>query len=238
MFHHINLQRELENERSKYGDIMDEVADLLKKSAEQDEEILQRLKKPKGELLDLDMLDESDKDKVFSLYQIKRICVKYRLRFLDSTYFKSEFPYEAIQKIKQFENKYQVKVEKFKIVAPDDVFDLEDVNKDPLLFAQLSDGKYYLIHKWGQDLAWYRSILYYPIRSIYTYFNSIWVLAALFSFAIPFSWLQVEKSNEITMRLWLTIHCFIAFFFFILFLASTTNKNFSENNWKSKYFNS
>ena len=37
-------------------------------------------------------------------------------------------------------------------MAPSKLFELENYD-DPLLFASLGDGYYYLIHKWGNDLS-------------------------------------------------------------------------------------
>src|SRR5690606_5897121 len=42
-------------------------------------------------------------DRIYNLNDIKRVCIKYRLRFLDTSYFKGEFPYEAISEIKKLE---------------------------------------------------------------------------------------------------------------------------------------
>jgi hypothetical protein len=38
-------------------------------------------------------------DKIFHLVQIRSVCVDYRLRFLDTTYFKDGIPEEAISKL-------------------------------------------------------------------------------------------------------------------------------------------
>ena len=41
-----------------------------------------------------------EEEKIYTLEQIKKLCIKYRLRFLDSKVFKGDFPHEAILKIK------------------------------------------------------------------------------------------------------------------------------------------
>jgi hypothetical protein len=237
MFSRINLLDSLKKERTNEEVLFEEVVDLLENSALKEEDILKRLKDSGNEILSISDLDEKEKNDVFTLPEIKKVCVKYRLRFLDSKHFTAEFPYEAILKIKAFEQKYKVKIDNFKIIAPDEVFKLQDINKDPLLFAQLANNKYLLIHQWGKDLAWYRAIKYYPVRSIYAYFNAVWLLAIAIALAIPFDWMKISPEYEIGMRLWLSLHSFIALFFFILFLGSTGRKTFSEDNWNSKYFN-
>lgn len=238
MFKGIKLEEQLRNEKAGKDLLLEEVAELLENSQQKEEDILKRLNHNKGEILSASELSEEEKKQVYSLGQIKNVCIKYRLRFLDSRHFKSEFPYEAILKIKAFEEKHQCRIEQFKIIAPDAVFNLQDVNKDPLLFAQLGNNRFYLIHQWGNDLAWFRPLQYYAIRNIYTYLNSIFALAVCVALAIPFSWMMVPEEAEIGMRFWLSIHFFIALFFFILFLGSVGNKRFSEDNWNSQYFNS
>jgi hypothetical protein len=238
-FKQVNIKDELFEQKQKSYTVLDQVSSILSASVKLDEDVLYRLQHQAIDpVMDVEIIDETDKENLFTINQIKSICLKYNLRFLDSSYFKSEFPYEAISKIKAFENKYEVKIKNFKVVAPAEVFKLEDCNKDPLLFAQLADNRYYLIHQWGNDLAWYRALVSYPIKSIYSYFIFLWLPAAIIAFCLPFSWLNVAPENEFTLRIWLTVHCFIALFFFIIFLGSTAHKNFSENSWDSKYYNS
>ncbi len=238
-FKQVNIKEELFLQKHKQETILDQVSSILSASVQVDEDVLYRLQHESVEpLLDVETLDAADKEQLFNLNQIKSICLKYNLRFLDSSFFKPTFPYEAISKIKSFESKYNVKIKNFKIIAPAEVFKLEDCHKDPLLFAQLADNRYYLIHQWGNDLAWYRALISYPIKSIYSYFIFMWFPAALIAFGLPFSWLNVTPEHEFSLRIWLTVHTFIALFFFIIFLGSTAHKNFSDNSWDSKYYNS
>ncbi len=237
MFKGIQLQQELINAKGRQELLLEEVAQLFENSALKEEDILNRLTEKGSNFLSVDQLSEEEKNRVFSLEEIKTVCVKYRLRFLDSKHFQSAFPYEAISKIKETEKSYNTRFHNFKIIAPDKVFHLQDINQDPLLFAQLSNNKFLLIHQWGKDLAWYRALKYYPVRNIYSYFYSIIVLAVIFASAIPFEWMKVGKEFELGMRFWLSIHFFIALFSFLLFLGSTGKKTFSDDNWNSKYFN-
>jgi hypothetical protein len=233
----IQLQQELIKAKGKEELLLEEVAQMLENSVLKEEDILKRLSETNSNLLTFNELSQEDKNMVFSLEEVKVVCVKYRLRFLDSKHFQSEFPYEAISKIKELEKRYNTTFQNFKIIAPDKVFHLQDINQDPLLFAQLSNNKFLLIHQWGKDLAWYRALKYYPVRNIYSYFNSIIALAVIVALAIPFDWMNVDKEFELGLRFWLSIHFFIALFFFVLFLGSIGKKTFSEDNWNSKYFN-
>lgn len=234
----VNVKDALFNQRKESNSLIEQAIAILNTSVQSDEDVLSRLKYKLDEpLMDTNLIDENDSKNIFNIHEIKSVCIKYNLRFLDSSLFKSEFPYEAIIKIKEFEKKYKVKIKNFKIVAPADVFKLEDCNKDPLLFAQLADNKYYLLHQWGSDLSWYRAIISFPARSIYSYFFFMWIPALIIAFALPFKWLYVNADYELSFRLWFATYTFVILFVFTLFLGSTTNKNFSENCWDSRYYN-
>jgi len=210
IFNRLNLKSELVKERSKQQRLMNDVAGILNDSLEKDKDILERLKRS-GESKSNGLLIE-DENRIFSLEQIKKICIRYRLRFLPTNLFKAEFPYQAIANINELERKLNTKIEDFRIIAPSKAFELENINKDPLLFAQLTDGRYYLIHQWGKDLKWYRRILTWPLQNFKTYFITLWVLAAALAFAIPSSVMhQLSRESETFLRLWLTVHSFIAF---------------------------
>ncbi len=237
IFDSVNISERLKSERAKFPSILYEVNGMLLKSSQNDEEVLYRLKEGGGNNAEDIQLSEIDADNIFSINEIKSVCITYRLRFLDSKHFKMEFPYDAVARINEFEKQYNTKIKRFKIIAPYKAFDLMDVNQDPLLFAQLGNNTYYLLHTWGNDLSWHRKYLYFPVRNIYTYFYSIVVMAFLFSFSFPFSWLQVQRDNEFNIRIWFAVHCTIGFFFFILFLGAISQSSFTSMNWKSKYFN-
>jgi hypothetical protein len=233
----VNIENELYKQRDNNQDILNQFYSIFSKEKAKENNIIQRLKGNKnyteGDLI----VDESENEKLFSIGVIEKICVKYRLRFLHSKYFKADFPYEAIMKIKELEKKYNTEIKDFYVLAPFSVFDLKDINEDPLLFAKIGEDKFYLIHKWGNDLNFGRSILNFPFRSIYHFFVSNLVLAFVFSMSFPLSILNVAPENEGMMRLWFCTHCLIAFFSFFLFMGSLTFKGFSSNTWNSKYYN-
>ena len=54
---------------------------------------------------------------VFTLQEIKWICVSFRLKFLDSKQFANEIPNEAILKIKKFNTKFGKDLAHFKILS-------------------------------------------------------------------------------------------------------------------------
>ncbi|HNP98050.1 MAG TPA: hypothetical protein PKK99_03300 [Bacteroidia bacterium] len=238
IFSKINLQSELTRERSKQQRLLNEIYDILEDAKSTDEEILDRLQSTSAEKHLGIRISEKDKDRIFSIEEIKTICIRYRLRFLDSHYFRSEYPYEALVQIKQFEKDYRLKIGQFKIIAPDHTFNLENINKDPLLFAQLNDQTFYLIHQWGEDLAWYKRIVLWPLQNFRTYLISLFLIATAFACILPSSIMNIWGiQSEFYLRAWLTLHTFIGIFGLSLWIGISFDKSFSSMSWNSRYFN-
>ncbi|MFZ7116431.1 MAG: hypothetical protein ACO1G9_13705 [Bacteroidota bacterium] len=236
IFNRLNIKSELVKERSRQQRLMNDVTGILNESLERDKDVLNRLKNS-GSSSSI-LVNEEDENRIYTLDQIRKICIRYRLRFLSTSLFKATFPYEAISRINELEKKLNRKIDDFRIIAPSKAFDLENINQDPLLFAQLADGRYYLIHHWGKDLKWYRRILTWPLQNFTTYFISLWILAAILSFGIPGSVMHLlSRDSELFLRLWLTVHSFIAFMGITFWLAMSYEKTFSSLNWESKYYN-
>ncbi|RYG29298.1 MAG: hypothetical protein EOO01_38420, partial [Chitinophagaceae bacterium] len=105
-----------------------------------------------------------DQERIFHLDQIREICIRYRLRFLESSRFSDGIPPEAVSKVQELEREHGCDISGFRIVAPASAFKLMNVN-DPLLFAPVSNGYYYLVHQWGKDLSIWRKYRNWPIRN-------------------------------------------------------------------------
>jgi hypothetical protein len=236
IFTAIDLEQELIQERKLSESVLDLTQQILSEGAVRDQEILSRLKNDgaDGNATTLQLSAE----KLFSLEQIKNICIRYRLRFLDSKHFKAEYPYEAIQKINAFERENGIKIKNFKIIAPDQLFQLENINKDPLLFAELGNDKFYLLHKWGNDLEWHRRILSWPLQSFGNFFVVLTAMCIAFAFVLPSSLMHVfNPQSEFFLRAWLSVHMLIAMLGMTFWFGLTFNKTFSSQNWNSKYYN-
>jgi hypothetical protein len=180
----------------------------------------------------IDLLESS---KIYHINDIKQICIDYRLRFLDTKYFKGEIPSEALSKIKILEKEHDLKLKGFKIIAPSKLFKLEDKD-DPLLFAPIGNGYHYLIHQWGNDLHPLRKMLMWPFKSIVNLSILVLLLSFLVTLLIPDG--LFSKSNS-TTEFWI-----INFFMFkciasvVIFYGFALGKNFNPAIWNSKYFNS
>lgn len=213
---------------------MAEVQEILNKDSLKEEAISKQLatkNHTRENDFDFDLLET---DKIFHLDQIKEICIDYRLRFLNSSYFKGNIPQEAISKIKHLEAAHHIEIKGFKIMAPSKLFKLEDKD-DPLLFAPIGNDYYYLIHKWGNDLHPLRKLFAWPFKNVANLGLVVLLISYLVTLMVP-EGLFSKKST--TAEFWI-----IYFFMFkciasiVIFYGFALGKNFNPAIWKSKYFN-
>lgn len=175
-----------------------------------------------------------DPDKIYHSRQIKEICIIYRLRFLDSSYFKDALPYEAIRKTKHLEKAHGAELSGFKILAPGKAFVLKSAD-DPLLFAPIGNGYYYLIHKWGNDLHPLRRLMAWPWKRIENMFIFLVAMTLLITAILP----KFPFPGEITPEKFLMI-AFMLFPWVVglaVFYFVKKGRNFSPHVWESHFFN-
>tara|TARA_B100001559_G_scaffold137850_1_gene115797 strand:+ start:1849 stop:2511 length:663 start_codon:yes stop_codon:yes gene_type:complete len=177
-------------------------------------------------------LNKLNNENIFHINTIKSTCVDYRLRFLDIKYFKGEIPLEAIEKIKQMEIDHNKKLNSFKIMAPSIMFRLKKTD-DPLLFIPIGSNYFYLIHKWGNDLAPLRKIRMWPFRSITNLLLTLLFLSYFVTLITPIS---IFTKNPNSSGFWiLFLFMFKALVSIVLFLGVALGKNFNPKIWNSKY---
>lgn len=181
---------------------------------------------------DLDLLESRN---VYHISHIQKICIDYRLRFLDSSYFKNEIPFEAIQKIKNLEQEHETELKGFKIMAPSKLFKLENAD-DPLLFAPIGNDYYYLIHKWGNDLSPFRKLAMWPFKCFENFMLTVFLTALLATSLVPNGFFM-DPENSGTEFFLLFIFMFKWIGGVALYYGFAKGKNFNEAIWKSKYYN-
>jgi len=232
-----NVEDRLKKHRSREiseSDLLAEIKNIFDQNDRKDASIISQLQSSSERdhnALDLDLLDT---DRIFHVSHIKAICIDYRLRFLDSKLFKGSIPYEAAIKIKELEKEHKTVIEGFKIMAPSKLFKLENAD-DPLLFAPIGNGYYYLIHKWGNDLSPYRKLAVLPFKS----FENLMILTALVSFfasfLVPKGLLSIETSGVQFLLTFLFMFKSVAAV--VLYYSFAAGKNFNSVIWDSKYSN-
>ncbi|MGB3142648.1 MAG: hypothetical protein WBB24_00945 [Maribacter sp.] len=234
-----NIQEKLHRERGKTKkpnvDRLQEVYKILENLDNEMSRIENNLSKGsriETNAFDFDLLESSQ---IYHLEEIKNICIDYRLRFLDTKYFKGEIPVEGISKIKSLEREHNIELKGFKIIAPSKLFKLEDKD-DPLLFAPIGNGYFYLIHQWGNDLHPLRKMLMWPFKNIVNLGVLVLLISFLATLLIPeglFS--KTSSATEFWIIYFFMFKCIASV---VIFYGFALGKNFNPAIWNSKYFNS
>lgn len=236
-FPRTNIESQLLKNRNRIiseEQLLEEVQKIFDRSEENDQRIKDTLAEGNASNNNDFKLENLESSRIYHLDHIHKICVDYRLRFLDTKFFKGDIPYEALQKIKEIESKNDTKLSGFKIVAPSKLFKLENAD-DPLLFAPIGNDYYYLIHKWGNDLHPFRKLLMWPFKTLENF--------AIFLLAVSFLTACLLPENLFTPHQ--TTTQFLLIFFFIfkwfaglsIFYGFKKGKNFSTEIWNSKFYN-
>ena len=124
------------------------------------------------------------------------------------------------------------KLNNFKIMAPSIMFRLKKTD-DPLLFVSLGDNYFYLIHKWGNDLAPLRKIRMWPFRSIKNLLFTLLFTSYIITLITPMS---IFTNNPDSSDFWiLFLFMFKAVVSIVLFLGVALGKNFNPKIWNSRY---
>lgn len=232
----LNLEKELLSLRRKFKSedaIMAEVKAIFAENDSSRNQITDKLKRQtstKENALQFDLLDT---DKIFHLDQIRKICIDYRLRFLESSIFKNEIPEEAISKIRMMEKAHNTSLDGFRIIAPSKAFHLLNYD-DPLLFVPIGNDYYYLIHQWGTEMNPLRKLMVLPIKNL----GNFTITAILLSFVVAFLVPENNLSKSVPLAsvivflfAFKSIFAVFAYYFFMM------GKNFNEEIWQRKYYN-
>lgn len=180
-------------------------------------------------------ISKIDSNKLFHVSQIKKICIDYRLRFLDLKLFKGKVPKKAYNKLEKFQADHPNLKFDLKIIAPSKLFELENYD-DPLLFASLGNGYYYLIHKWGNDLSFFRKISVWPFKNLVNILIFISIISLIITAIVPGNIFYYENNPgaEFFITFLFILKSVIAIFIYYSF---SLGKNFNEFIWNRKYFN-
>lgn len=224
----------LKDKTSSDNQILNQVYQILEEESKLSEEISERTKSPKTQSTNAFKFDELETNRIFHINQIQKICIDYRLRFLSSKYFKGKIPQAGIAEIKRLEKLHDTQLDGFKIMAPSKLFKLEDKD-DPLLFAPIGNGYFYLIHKWGNDLHPLRKILVWPFKGIVNLTLTTLVISYFATLLVPNG---LFSKNDTSAEFWMMF-----FFMFksiaaiVIFYGFALGKNFNPAIWNSKYYN-
>lgn len=236
----VNLHQKLSDQRSKnetsaHLDVLDGFKTLLNAPSD-GARILENLFESTGDLESLNF-DALETERVYHISDIKKLCVDYRLRFLDSKHFNGTFPAEALDAVKDFEAAQGREIKGFKMIAPAGMFKLAEKDKDPLLFVPMGGGYHYLLAKWGNDLHPLRKALVYPFRDFESLMKTVFGFCLAVALLFPEGLIRGPKDTGTIL------HLRVIFFFWMVFSTGAMTalygfsrmKNFNANLWKSNY---
>ncbi len=232
------LKRKLKHSRQE-DVVIDEVYKILNKDLFHEKKVLSNLKlyNRSFEMLDEDNVDILD---VFDIKSIKEIAIAYRLRFIDSQFYKKEIPYEAILKIKALNERCRKDLKGFKLLAPIESFRKDSKDTELLLFAPTNDGNYFLIHKWGEPFRNDRKILFWPLQRFENLLLTILMLTAVITVSLPPNFMLMRMMSITEDLPYWGMHRLAAYFHILIFnmgftayLTFTFTNNFSSTSWNS-----
>ena len=198
----VNLREQLEKERQgtmeKVEAIVDSTRLLMAAEEKEDRAILsnlgldtnlQAVEVIKGINLERARFEKTFETKVFTEEEIKSIALDYGLRFLPTKdpkngkkRFVGALDSDVVREVKRFAKINNLDItenfmdssdgKKFYILAPPDMFNLEDrpveptptflerldAYLDPAMFYKVSEDKYALVHQWGNDFSIWRLV--------------------------------------------------------------------------------
>lgn len=234
-----NLQKKLESLRKneiKEEFLLQQVEEILKGEKLKEEDILKRIREGHPDDINYNpfIFDLLESGRIFHLSQIKKICIDYRLRFLETKYFRADLPSEAITAVKELEKTHNIELKGFRMVAPASYFRLENAD-DPLLFAPIGNSYYYLVHKWGRDMHPLRKMAVWPLRNL----ENLLIFSFIISFFLTFGIREVffSRYQETSQFLVLFMYSFKSVVALTFFYGISLGKNFSSGNWNSKFYN-
>jgi len=238
MFPRTNLKDQLDRvkfKKTSNEDILKEVEYIFSNVDAENDIILNKIASGDDINFNNFNIDKLESSKIYHIDQIEQICINYRLRFLDSKYFKGKLPYEAISKIKTLEQEHETDLKGFKIMAPSKLFKLENAD-DPLLFAPIGNDYYYLIHKWGNDLSPFRRIMMWPFKTFENFIFFALFSSLVCTFLVP-SGFFMNEDNLTTEFILLYLFMFKWIGGISIYYGFAKGKNFNTAIWKSKYYN-
>ncbi len=213
------------------NDLLHEVVQILEQNENERTQIKQSLSSQSSTTANGFQFDALETDRIFHVNQIRKLCVDYRLRFLDSHLFKNPIPEAAISKINALEKEHEIYLSGFKIVAPSKTFDLESYD-DPLLFAPIGNGYYYLIHQWGNDVSWLRKWKFKPVKNIENFLVFSLLVSILIAVLTPETNLskQIPMASAIVFLFAFKSVVGVALYYFFMM-----GKNFNSEIWNREF---
>jgi hypothetical protein len=178
-----------------------------------------------------------DTNRVFSIKDIKSVCIDFRLRFLDKKYYRAELPYDAHIKLTAFEIEIGVPVS-FKILTEVRNFKTTYPHTQQLLFADLGNGEFYFIHKWGNEFSTFRKYAAMPYKNIEFLFGIILIVSSVLTIITPTNFITTKPNIDYfsMIRLAFFFWCVVALSALFTYYIVAIRKGMNSSEWDSATF--
>jgi hypothetical protein len=173
-----------------------------------------------------------DQNRIFSTLDIKGICIDYRLRFLDLKHYKAQLPYDVHIKATAFEMEAGHQVT-FKVLSEAQNFKSTFPFTQQLLFADLGNGEFYFIHKWGNEYPSYRKYTAMPYKSIEALFGLIVMISSFLAIVTPTNFITSKPHIDYfsMIRIAYFFWCIIAFSALFVYYIVAIRKGMNSAEW-------
>ncbi len=178
--------------------------------------------------------EEIESDHIFTIEEIEKICVLYRMHFVDAVYFKGHIPTVVEIKLEYLNDTYKKKIGGLKILSYRNNFIKYNANEDfGVMFAPTLNGHYYLVHHWGKPVSKMRKYQYWPLRTFETLAISIILFTLFVDLILPTHLITLDRTAAYWSgyRLGVFFHLLIFFGGLTMFVVVGFFRNVSKNIW-------
>ncbi|MBL7965239.1 MAG: hypothetical protein JNM31_15495 [Flavobacteriales bacterium] len=217
--------------------LIEEVYGILHAEEEHDALLRAAVRTSRGERTN--QIPFPEPGRVFTLEEIRGICIRYGLRFLDGARFKGGIPSTAVMNIRHLEARSGAPLRGFKVLAPSALFRLSDCENDPLLFVPLETGRFYLVHRWGGDLSRWRMVSQWWKRSPAHLAGAVLLVSVLLASVLPAHLLTTlpDPGWWGSFRLFCLFHVTFSLTAFTVFGWFAFHGKFTAQAWNDPHFN-
>lgn len=173
---------------------------------------------------------------IFSLEEIKKVAISYRLCFVDSAELKTEVPYEAILKIKDLNTKFAKDLKAFKVLLPAECIKDATAPGSYSLFVKTSTENYFLIHSWGERVSSIRKLRYWHLRSFENLVAAIALFSLCVTLSLPTELITLDHEAQYWSGYRGGVFFHLCFFFsgFTAYFIIAFSISLSSNSWNRK----
>lgn len=236
MFEDTDIGAQLRRSRKLYRKaediLLDQANEILRKDLFKEEKVLQNLRQY-SRSFDVMENDDCEQENLFTLSEIKAVAITNRLKFLESSAYKKEIPYEAICLIKDLNRQYGKDLKAFKILGLPEAFSDKESNYQRSLFVKTSADYYLLLFQWGSKIKRARKVRYWPMRTFENLGISIFSFTLIVTLSLPTFLITLDQDAEYWSGYRGGTFFHLLFFFtgFTAYLTFAFGINFSSSIW-------